>query len=297
MKRWPLAVIGVVVLVIGLVIGRITAPSAAHADAANTWDKVKSTGQVIVGIGQDAPPFAYQQNGKQVGFDVDIARAVAQRLSVYAGRPIHLQFEAVTDQTRISWVQSGQVDMSLAHTNITRKRLANIDFSVIYGWDGKVVMYPASDGTRSLASFAGKTIGFKISSSSEGEIKKYFAAQGWKAPVLEQFDNYTAGIDALLNKQIDGFTDDSSLVLSSAVLAGHKVGTAGVLSVTNVYSPTYYGIGIRQEDSQWLDMVNYSLQDLWSAGQYQQIYNKWFGPKSIAPIPLGDHHMEPFVEG
>lgn len=109
-------------------------------------------------MGEEAAPFGYRENGELVGFDVDIARAVAKRLGSYAGRDLDLQFQAVTDETRITWVQSGQLDMSLAHTNITRKRLENIDFSVPYGWDGKGMMYRASDGTRDLEDFAGKVV-------------------------------------------------------------------------------------------------------------------------------------------
>jgi polar amino acid transport system substrate-binding protein len=63
------------------------------------------------------------------------------------------------------------------------------------------------------------------------------------------------------------------------------------------YSPTYFGIGVHQNDSLWRDTLNYCLQDLWNNGEYQKIYAKWFGPESICPMPLGDHHMEPFVQG
>jgi polar amino acid transport system substrate-binding protein len=68
--------------------------------------------------------------------------------------------------------------------------------------------------------------------------------------------------------------------------------------VTNTpYSPTYFGIGVAQNDSRWRNMVNYALQDLWLSGEYQTIYDKWFGPASNCPIPLDKHHMEPFVNG
>jgi polar amino acid transport system substrate-binding protein len=253
---------------------------------------------VIIGIGQEAAPFGYRANNDLVGFDVEIAHAVVKRLEQYAGKPLTLEFKAVTDETRISWVQSGEVQMSLAHTNITRKRLDNIDFSVPYGWDGKGILYRTADGPHDLADFAGKTIGFKRSSSSEGEIKAYFATQGWAAPALKQFDNHIAGIQALLDGQIDGFTDDNSIIINTAVVAGHPVGPKGELAVTKTpYSPTYFGIGIPQNESRWRNMVNYALQDLWLSGEYQTIYDTWFGPASNCPIPLADHHMEPFVNG
>jgi polar amino acid transport system substrate-binding protein len=271
---------------------------SASSAAGSTLDKVRGNGRLIVGIGQEAAPFGYRDKGELVGFDVEIARAVAKRLETYAGRQISLEFKPVTDETRIAWVQSGEVHMSLCHTNITRKRDANIDFTVPYGWDGKGVLYRAAGGKRDLSYFAGKTIGFKRSSSSEGEIQEFFTAQGWKLPLLKQFDNHAAGVQALMDGQIDGFTDDNSIVINTAMLAGHKVGPGGELAVTDTpYSPANFGIGVPENDSHWRDTLNYCLHDLWLSGEFQTIYNKWFGPKSMCPIPMSDHKMEPFVKG
>jgi polar amino acid transport system substrate-binding protein len=223
---------------------------------------------------------------------------VAARLESYAGRKLEVLFLPVTDETRISWVQSGKVNLSLCHTNITRKRDAVIDFTVPYGWDGKGVLYDSRQGTRALADFAGKNIGIKRSSSSEGEIQAYFAAHGWTAPQLRQYDNHTAGIQALIDGQIDGFTDDNSIIITTAMKAGHKVGPGGMLAVTETpYSPAYFGIGVRENDSRWRDVLNDCLHDLWSSGEYQKIHEKWFGPDSMCPSLLGNHHMEPFVPG
>jgi polar amino acid transport system substrate-binding protein len=266
--------------------------------AGSILDVVGSEGRVIVGIGQEAAPYGYRDKGELVGFDVDIARAVAKRLETYVGRAVALQFTAVTDETRIAWVQSGQVHMSLSHTNITRKRLANIDFTVPYGWDGKGILYRTAAGQLDLTHFAGKTIGIKRASSSEGEIKTYFAAKGWTLPVLKQFDNHAAGIRALVEQQIDGFTDDSSIIISTAILAGHKFGPAGQLDITNTqYSPAIFGIGVRQDDSRWRNALNFALHDLWLNREFHAIHDRWFGANSICPMPLGDRRMEPFVPG
>ena len=301
MKKWPLAVLGVLVLAAGFLVGWVSHPddpAPANAAVTSTWDQVRGSGKLVVGMGQEAAPFGYRDNGDLVGFDVEIARAVGTRLSAAAGQDITLEFQPVTDETRIAWVQSGQVAMSLAHTNITRRRLANIDFSVPYGWDGKGVLYRVADGARDLKDFAGKSVGIKRSSSSEGEIKAYFAEQGWPEPVLKQFDNHAAGVRALMDKQIDGFTDDNSIVINTAVQAGFTVGAGKQLTVTTTpYSPTYFGIGVRQNDSVWRDQVNYALHDVWSSGDYLAIYDKWFGPDSACPLPLGEHRMEPFVKG
>lgn len=261
-------------------------------------ESVKEEGVVVVGIGQEAVPFGFRENGELVGYDVDISRAVVKRLEKYIGRELKIVFRAVTDESRIGWVQSGEVHMSLCHTNNTRKRDANIDFTVPYGWDGKSVLYDSRKGDKELSYFAGKTIGIKRSSSSEGEIKAYFSSRGWDPPKLRQFDSHVLGIKALVDSLIDGFTDDNSITINTAIRAGYKVGNGGILAVTKTaYSPAYFGIGVRENDSDWRDMLNYCLHDLWNSEEFHRIHEKWFGPESTCPMPLGKNRMEPFVEG
>jgi len=263
-----------------------------------TIDKIKSSNKLIVGVGMEAAPFGYKNGNKLVGFDIDIAKAVTKKLEKILKCKLNMEFRAVTDETRISWVQTGEVNMSLCHTNITRKRDANIDFSVPYGWDGKGVMYDLRKGHKDLKDFQGKTIGIKRSSSSEGEIQAFFKINGWKPVKLKQYDSHIAGIKALMDGQIDGFTDDNSIIINTAMKANYNVGKKGPLQVTKTsYSPTYFGIGVPENDSKWRDAVNYALHDLWSSGEFQKIYDKWFGPKSMCPIPLEGNKMEPFVEG
>ncbi len=151
-------------LILGLAFILGCSKEEGDAGGRNTLDDVKQSGKVIIGVGQEAAPFGYMEDDKLVGFDVDIARAVVKKLASYAGKDLEVVFKAVTDETRIGWVQSGEVHMSLCHTNITRKRDANIDFTVPYGWDGKGVMYSAAGGKLDLSDFAGKTIGIKRAS-------------------------------------------------------------------------------------------------------------------------------------
>ncbi len=300
-KNYGIVVVAAMIFVaVGIHVWTVTKGSGdVTQEATSTLQTVKDLGRVIVGIGQEAAPFGYMENRELVGFDVDIARAMVRQLARYAGRELTIEFKPVSDETRIGWVQSGQVHMSLCHTNNTRKRDANIDFTVPYGWDGKGILYKVSGGKgRNLDDFAGKTIGIKRSSSSEGEIQAYFKEKGADAVKLKQYDSHIAGIQALIDEQIDGFTDDNSIIINTAMKAGHKVGGDGVLAVTATpYSPAFFGVGVQENDSDWRDALNYCLHDLWNSGEFMKIYDKWFGPASMCPIPIGDYRMEPFVNG
>ena len=109
----------------------------------------------------------------------------------------------------------------------------------------------------------------------------------------------------VVDNVIDGRRDaqqvlapDPSDRLELPMRAGHPVGPKGILAVTDTpYSPAYFGIGVPENDSDWRDAVNYGLHDLWNTGDFHTIHEKWFGEKSMCPIPRGENRMEPFVEG
>ena len=47
-----------------------------------------------------------------------------------------------------------------------------------------------------------------------------------------------------------------------------------------------YGIGVPENESNFRDAVNKALADMWTSGDYQKIYNKWFGPDTNYTLPL-----------
>jgi polar amino acid transport system substrate-binding protein len=45
------------------------------------------------------------------------------------------------------------------------------------------------------------------------------------------------------------------------------------------------GIGVKENDSKLRDEVNYALQRIEASGEYDRIYDRWFGPDSDTPVP------------
>jgi len=45
------------------------------------------------------------------------------------------------------------------------------------------------------------------------------------------------------------------------------------------------GIAMRKNDSTLRNAVNVALQNVAASGDYDTIYNRWFGPASTAPVP------------
>src|SRR5712672_2463984 len=50
--------------------------------SADKLDDVKARGRLLVGTSDTSPPFSARENGKVVGYDVDLAARVAKRLAL-----------------------------------------------------------------------------------------------------------------------------------------------------------------------------------------------------------------------
>lgn len=116
----------------------------APTTAAGIRDTICQDGVFNAGVKSDSAPFGFiDENGTQVGFDVDIVREITKDLSAYCKKPVRLVLKTVTDSNRIPFVQNGTVDLAAATATITYARLDVVDFSNPYFVDGVRILVPA----------------------------------------------------------------------------------------------------------------------------------------------------------
>src|SRR3954452_19794856 len=84
-----------------------TAPAAAQ-----TLDKIKSRGVLVVGTKADYKPFGFRDpSGAIVGFEPDVAKEIADKLGV------KLEIEPVASSNRMQFLQQGKIDLMIATMN------------------------------------------------------------------------------------------------------------------------------------------------------------------------------------
>src|SRR5712672_1545903 len=85
--------------------------------AAQTLDKIKQRGVLVVGTKADYKPFGFRDpSGAIVGFEPDLAKDVADRLGA------KLELEPVVSSNRMQFLQQGKIDLMLATMNVTAER-------------------------------------------------------------------------------------------------------------------------------------------------------------------------------
>src|SRR5262249_45337953 len=90
----------------------IGAALAAAPAVAQTLDKIKQRGVIVVGTKADYKPFGFRDpSGAIVGFEPDIAKYVADKLGV------KLEREPVVSSNRMQFLQQGKIDLMIATMN------------------------------------------------------------------------------------------------------------------------------------------------------------------------------------
>ena len=92
--------------------GRSAVALAAAPAAAQTLEKIKQRGVLVVGSKADYKPFGFRDpSGAIVGFEPDIAKLVADKLGV------KLEIEPVVSSNRMQFLQQGKIDLMIATMN------------------------------------------------------------------------------------------------------------------------------------------------------------------------------------
>ena len=258
--------------------GLASSSSAAAIDASqgSTYDQIKSGGEIRVGVRFDNPPLSYiTDDGEWVGFDVDLANAVADELGV------NLEMVKVDELTRISFLQEGKIDLAIASMNHTRPREDAIDFSITYFWDNQSFL--VRKGTYTLLDeILGQKVAANAGSSAILAWESYSDKSGGPEPEFVEFTDKLAAMQALRDGVVEGYTEDNITLLALAA------GDPNLELIPGGFNPVQFGFGVPVNDSVWRDQVNYALQEIWVNGTYMEIYEKWFlGPDAVIMLPLG----------
>jgi polar amino acid transport system substrate-binding protein len=100
----------------------VVAGGMAHA---RTLEDIRQSGEIRVGVNPNFPPMSsYGDDNRLAGFDVDVARRIADALGV------KLTLVPTEAAQRVPFLVSGRIDMSMGALTITPERQALIDFTI-----------------------------------------------------------------------------------------------------------------------------------------------------------------------
>ena len=219
MKKKILGVLLVVGIIAGVIAGcgnsnttQNGAENASQASAtakARTLDEIKKSGKIKIGVFSDTNPFGYvDENGKVQGYDVYFAKRIAKDL---LGSEDAVDFVYVEAASRVEYLKSAKVDITLANFTVTDERKEQVDFALPYMKVALGIVSPQKAEITDVNQLKGKKL-----IVVKGTTAETYFSKNYPDVTLVKFDEYQEAYDALLDGRGDAFSTDNTEVLAWA---------------------------------------------------------------------------------
>ena len=236
--------------------------ASADTEATSTEsdvDYIKNKGTLIVGITDFAPMDYKDDNGEWIGYDADLARAVADSLGV------DVEFVEIDWDNKILELQNKSIDVVWNGMTLTPEVTNAMECTKPYLNNAQVVVVNKDKADEITSVEAAADLSFAVESGSAGE-----------AAAEENGFNYVAvktQADAVM--EVSAGTSDACII--DLLMAGAMVGEGTSyenLTHTVELTTEEYGIGCRK-GSDLAAYINDELKALYDAGTMEEIANKY----------------------
>jgi ABC-type amino acid transport substrate-binding protein len=239
-----------------------TEAAAEEFPADSTLGKIQQKGEITIGVKFDVPPFGFQnpQTNEVEGFDVDLGKAVAEKLGV---EPKFI--EAISDN-RIPFLQDGTADLILSTMTINEERVGEIDFSDPYFIArGRVLVKEDSD-IQGVDDLAGRKVCTALGSTYEANLKE-------QAPEakLKLVDSYSECLELIQNGAVEAVSTDD------VILTGMIIQDDTLKLVGEELTQEPYGAGIKKGETEVVEFVNSVFQEVKDSGRWNELFDNWIG--------------------
>lgn len=236
----------------------------------------KSDHVITIGIKFDQPGLGYKKNGTYSGFDVDVARYIANKLGY---KDYEINWVEAPSKQRETMLQNGDVDMILATYSITDDRKKTVDFAGPYLVAGQDLLV-RKDNTdiHGPQDLNGKRLCSVTGSTSATVIKRKYSN---KVQLMEQ-PSYAECATALFSGIVDAVTTDD------VILAGLSANARGRLKlVGRPFTQEYYGVGIQKNarSRAFAHKINAAINEMVSTGVWQRDLSKDTDGSGYRPDP------------
>jgi len=244
--KYLTAVVAGVALLIGGAVG---------ASAESTLEIVKKRGHLRCQVGPPSPGFYnLDAEGNWYGSDVDTCRAIAAAIF---GDANAVQFQSVSTQARFTAMANGESDVLSRTTTWTllRDSQLGLDFTAINFYDGQGFMVPKDSGITSAFDLKGASVCVLTGTTTELNLADFSRNNALDIQPIT-FEDGNVRNDTYLQGGCDALTNDKS-GLASNKAAFPNPGDHIILPETISKEPL--GPVVRQNDSQWMDIVKWTV--------------------------------------
>jgi polar amino acid transport system substrate-binding protein len=240
----------------------------AAGASAQTLDKIKSRGVLVVGTKADYKPFGFRDpSGAIVGFEPDIGKEVADKLGV------KLELEPVVSSNRMQFLQQGKIDLMIATMNDKpdRRQVVGI-IDPLYYASGVNVLASRKAALKAWEQLKGqKVCGIQGAWYNKPVAEKYGAD-------IVAFKGQAEAETALMQGNCIAWVYDDTAFAER--LADAKWKDYEMPLETILEEPWGVAVKLEEREGPWGQFVAKALDDMHRSGRMIELEKKWNIPAS-----------------
>ncbi len=263
--------------VLGIALLTVTAATQALAGA--TLQRVEQNKELVGVLMESYPPFSFLNEQNQLdGFDVDVAKAVAQKLGV------KLKLETPSWDVIAAGRWSGRYDICICSMTPSKARAEVFDFPVQYYASPAVIVVNAKDDRiHSAKDLSGKKVGLTSASSYESYLNKNLVIEGAEdTPLSYPFEDVQIApydTDNVAFQDLGlGAGVRLDALLTNLVTAQPRLNEDKRFKIAG--APLYEepnAVAIEKGDAEWNAKVRQVFAELKADGTLSKLSQKWIG--------------------
>lgn len=234
------------------------------SDEASGSDEPKT---LIVGFDNSYPPYGYiGEDGEDTGFDIELAREVANRLGW------NVETRAIDWDAKDAELNQGTI--TCIWNGFTQEgREDDYTFSEPYMLNEQVIVVKDGSGIENLDDLAGKTVITQVDSAAldvlEGEdmadtVSTFAGGQ------VQQISDYNNAFMQLESGQVDAVACDLSIAMYQ--MAGNP---DTYVMFEEPLSSEHYAVGFKKGDDETAQQVSDTLKQMYEDGFVEELVNKY----------------------
>lgn len=255
----------IVLLVLLSLIGGVITGCTANTTAGAAEDE-KTT--LIMGLDDTFAPMGFRnEKGELAGFDIDLANEVAKRLGV------KIEFQPIDWSMKEMELNAGNIDLIWNGYSITAERKEKVNFTNSYLANAQIIITMADSEINTIADLKDKVVATQAESSSLDAAR---AQEGF----IESLKNGKLIEYSTFNEVFNDLESGrAEAIIADEVLARYYMKNKGEEQfkvLEEDLGPEEFGVGLRKEDTQLLESLDATLNEIKEDGTYDEIYSKWF---------------------
>ncbi len=212
-------------------------------------------------------PYEYYEGTDIVGIDVEIAKAIADKLGMEL-EVVDIEFDSI-----ITGVQTGKYDMGMAGLTVTDERKQSVDFSDSYATGIQSIIVkegsPITSTDDILAADAQYKIGVQLSTTGDLAISEDYEKAGKSDDLITRFTTANDAVSALGSGKID------AVIIDNEPAKSYAAANEGMKVLSTEYLSENYAICFAKNNTELKDKVNGALKELIADGTVKNIIDKY----------------------